>query len=462
MNIEFIGRDAIIQTPDVAFTYQVSETPRDFDNLRGLSNTLDWTNHNNYLGDYIVFPFGSNNDLPHILKEIIQNNYIAPGLLKRKTELLWGMGPRLYTEVIEDNKLVRKWVDDKEAQKWLEKWDHEDYLLKSCVDYQYVQGTFTKFELNKGYNVGAPFINKLTNVMPDKARLAMLRANLNLNTYNEPSHIVVTDWRLNHLSSVTDAKVYPVFNIQAPFAKPNAIMYSNMSTFCTDYYTVPDIYGSLEWLNRSTAVPLIFKALSKNSINLKYHIVSPTAYWDKKRGDIQKNCITKRIEYKESMLQDFQKEFLQKIADVLSGDENTGKYLHTEKSFRVDQTNLIEEGWEIKVIDQNIKDFVEAQIKISERADAAVASGVSIHSVLGNMSDSGNSNSGSEQIYAVINYLNTAIDIQEMIICKPLNVALRANYPDKNLKIGFYHNVPEKQKDIAPKDRSINNSSAKP
>lgn len=462
MNIEFIGRDAIVQTPEVAFTYQVSETPRDFSNLRGLSNTLDWTNHNNYLDEYIVFPFGSNNDLQHIVKEIVQNNYIAPGLLKRKTELLWGMGPRLYTEVIEDNKVVRKWVDDKDVQKWLDKWDVEDYLLKSCVDYQYVQGTFTKFILNKGSKVGYPFINELKNVMPDKARLAMLRANLDKDNDNDPTHIVVTDWRLNHLSSVTDAKVYPILKPNNPFEKPNAIYYSNMSTFCTDYYTVPDIYGSLEWLNRSTAVPLIFKALSKNSINLKYHIVSPTAYWEKKREDILKNCQLKQIEFKESMLNDFKTEFLKKIAEVLSGDENTGKYLHTEKSFRVDGTNLIEEGWEIKVIDQNIKDFVEAQIKISERADAAVASGVSIHSVLGNMSDSGNSNSGSEQIYAVINYLNTAIDIQEMIICKALNIALRANFPDKNLKIGFYHNVPEKQKDVAPKDRSINNSPAKP
>ena len=34
MNIEYIGRDAIVDTPDVAFTYQVSETPRDFYKLK--------------------------------------------------------------------------------------------------------------------------------------------------------------------------------------------------------------------------------------------------------------------------------------------------------------------------------------------------------------------------------------------------------------------------------------------
>ncbi|WP_230690829.1 hypothetical protein, partial [Streptococcus pneumoniae] len=81
--------------------------------------------------------------------------------------------------------------------------------------------------------------------------------------------------------------------------------------------------------------------------------------------------------------------------------------LHTTKSFRVDQSNLIEEGWEVKVIDQNIKDFVLAQIKISERADAALSSGMNLHPVLGNINNSGSANSGSEQIMALINYLNT-------------------------------------------------------
>lgn len=234
-----------------------------------------------------------------------------------------------------------------------------------------------------------------------------------------------------------------------------------MYTFCTDYYSVPDIYGSLEWLNRSTAVPLIFKALSKNSINLKYHIESPQAFWDRKEETIKQNCTIKGIEYKEEMLQAYQKEFLQKISKVLSGEENTGKYLHTTKSFTVDGTNLLEHGWTIKVIDQNIKDFVEAQIKISQRADRAVASGISLHSALGNMSETGKVDSGSEQHYALISYLNTGIDIQEMIICKPINYALKANWPNKNIKMGFYHNVPEKQEDVSPSNRSINNAPTK-
>jgi hypothetical protein len=452
--IEFIGRDAIIQTPQVAFTYQVAENPRDFDKLRGNTQSLDWDRDNDYYGEYLVFRFGIDNDLPSLIKEVIQNNYIAPGLLNRKTELLWGSGPKLYKDVYIDGKPTREWVDDAIIQKWLDTWDYENYLLKACTDYQHVQSVANKFELNKGSRIGKPLINELHIIHPDKGRLASIRASEDNKT---PTHYIVTDWRLNHISSM-DAKIYPLFDFKNPFSKPNAILYSSKYTFCTDYYTVPEIYGSLEWLNRSTAVPLIFKALSKNSINLKYHIISPQKYWNIKEDEIKENCTKKQIEYKSEMLIEYQTEFLKKMAAVLSGEDNTGKYLHTSKILEVNGTNLLEHGWEIKVIDQNIKDFVEAQIQISQRADRAVASGISLHSALGNMSETGKVDSGSEQVYALISYLNTGIDIQEMIIMKAMNYALKANFPDKNLKMGFFHNVPEKQQDTTPGNRSINNS----
>jgi hypothetical protein len=230
-----------------------------------------------------------------------------------------------------------------------------------------------------------------------------------------------------------------------------------MYSFCTDYYTVPDLYGSLEWLNRSTAVPLIFKALSKNSINLKYHIVSPQAFWDKKQKEIEANCTKTGIIYSDKLLLDYQRAFLEKISVVLSGQENTGKYLHTSKSFTVEGTNLIEHGWEIKVIDQNIKDFVTAQIAISERADHALSAGLNLHSALGNVSESGKSDSGSEQLYALKTFLQTGIDIPEMIIMKAVNYALKANFGAKKLKLGFYHDkTDQKEQNITPSKRLIN------
>lgn len=456
MNIEYVGRDAIVDTPDVAFTYQVSETPRDFYKLKGDSNGLDWDDHSSYIGDYRVHAYGTNNDLPDVIKLAVQTNSMTPGALKKKTQLIWGLGPILYSEKIiqttEGNKRVRIIEEDPEITNWLESWEYLDYVIKACTDYQHLEGVFTRFELTKGARIGTNFVAKLNHAYPDRTRLATHK----LSKSTAATHAITADRSFAKVQSTSEYKVYPLFDFTNPFSNPNAVLYSNMYSFCTDYYTVPDLYGSLEWLNRSTSVPLIFKALSKNSINLKYHIVSPQAFWDKKRDDMKANCSLRSLTYKESMLLDYQKAFLEKISVVLSGDENTGKYLHTTKSFTVEGTNLIEHGWEIKVIDQNIKDFVQAQILISERADHALSSGLNLHPALGNVSESGKSDSGSEQIYALKTFLQTGIDIPEMIIMKAINYGIKVNWPAKNLKLGFYQDVPEKEQDIAPKDRLIN------
>lgn len=452
MNIEYIGNGAVVEAEQVTFTYEVSDTPRDFYKQKTSSDKLDWNNQTTLIGDYLVFPYGQNNDLPDEIKKVVQNNYIAPGIIKKKTQLLMGSGPVLYKEKVENKKLVRDWTNDTDVEEWLESWDYLTYLLKAITDFHHIEGVFTKYTLNKGSRIGKPLIVKLEHIYPDRARLAIQKNNRN----KEATHVVTSDWSYKDVQQLSEYKAYPLFDFRAPFQSKNAILYSNMYSFCTDYYTVPDLYGSLEWLNRSTAVPIIFAALSKNSINLKYHIVSPQAFWDKKRKDIEANCTSRGVVYKDSMLEEYKAKFLKKIGEVLSGDENTGKYLHTTKSFTVEGTNLIEHGWEVKVIDQNIKDFVEAQIKISQRADHALSAGIGLHSALGNVSESGKSDSGSEQIYALKNYLMTGIDIPEMIVMKAINYALKANFPSKKLKLGFYHETAEKEQDVNPKDRLIN------
>lgn len=453
MNISYEPGGAVVELDKVAFTYQVAETPRDFDRRSNSGNTLHWDNITNRFGDYIIYPYGASNDLPQIIKEVVDNSYNVPGFLKRKAELLWGAGPKLYKEEVKEGKDVRTRVEDKTIQAWLDSWGAEEYLLKAVVDYQHIQGVFTRFELTKGSRVGMPAIKRLHHVTPDKARLARLRSNDNL----DPTHIVVGSWNYNHINAISEKKAYPIFDFTKPFAHENAVMYSNMYSFCTDYYTVPDLYGSLEWINRSTAVPLIFKAFAKNSINLKYHIISPASFWDKKRQEIKDKCVANNETYEESMLKKYERDFLEQIGNVLSGEENAGKYLHTSSKYLVQGHELISEGWEIKVLDQKVKDFVQSQILISDKADKAISAAVNVHPVLANMTDSGKANSGSEQIYALLNYLNTGVDIQEMIICKPINYALKANFKDSGIKIGFFHNVPELQQNTAPKDRTKNN-----
>ncbi|SFU49105.1 hypothetical protein SAMN05216480_10544 [Pustulibacterium marinum] len=450
MNIEQLPEGDIYYNESVAFTYQVGQTPKDFEEHRGQANSVDFESQRNFLGDYAIIPYGTNDSLPHSIKEAVQNNFVAPGILKRKTNLLWGKGPRLYKEVVEGDKLKRVWDDaPTNVQAWLNSWDYIEYLMKECVDYQHLEAGFTKFHATKGRRVNKPSIAFLEHIPANRANLAIHK-----NTPNggKPTHIVTTDWSFEYVNSF-DYKAYPVFDLRNPVLAPTSMFYSNMYSFCSEYYTVPDLYGSLEWLRRSTAVPLIFKALTKNSINLKYHIISPQAFWDKAEEKIQEKCTKVGKEYKPAMLAQYKKEFVAKIGDVLSGSDNVGKYLHTTKTLEVDGTNILEHGWEVKVIDQNIKDFVAAQIEISKHSASAIATGVSLGASLANTSDQAKANSGNEQYYAMINYLNTDVNIPEIIVTKAINYAIQFNFPETDYRIGFYHSIPERTSDLSPNER---------
>lgn len=451
MEIEFIGNNAIVQSDNVAFTFETTEDPRSFSGDRGKTDSLSWSDRHHFVGEWRIHPFGDTNDLDTTIKNTIQNNHIASGSLEKKTNMLWGKGPKLYREVYEDRELIYDWQEDKDIQEWLESWGYEDYLLKALVDYNHVKGVFTKMIRSRGYRIGSSKkIAKLEHVLHDRSRLASRITEQD----REPTHVVVTDWAFKHVESILKAKAYFKFNPLKPFQHATSIFYSNMYSFCTEYYTVPELYGSLEWIRRSTAVPLIFKALSQNSINVKYHIQSPEYFWESAKQTIKDKCTENGIAYEEDMFREYQKKYLKKVTSVLSGEENVGKFLHTTIKLEVDGTNLLEHGWKINAIDQNVKDYVEAQIKISQRADHVLTATTGIHSALANVGQEGKSDSGSEQYHALNNYLATSTDIPEMIVLKAINYAIKANFPEKNLKLGFYHLGTKKMEDTSPGDRN--------
>lgn len=453
MRIEEYGTGALIECEDVSFTFEVAENPRDFASYRTKEDSLQWDNENFHIGGFKIHPYGDSNDLPEQMRLVIQNHYMASGQLTKKTQMLWGQGPKLYREEIVNGELRRVWVDDKEVWKWINSFDGETYLLNCVTDYNHMEGTFTKLYRAKSSRIGRNKIAKLEHISPNKAR----RASLKSKPKSKPTHVVVTDWDFNHIHSITDYRAYKEFDFNAPFAELNSIYYSNMYSFCTDYYSVPDLYGSLEWLRRSTAIPLIFKALSKNSMNIKYHIQSPKEFWDQKKQDLMDQCVEEKITFKEIMFKKWKKNFLKKVAEVLTGSDNVGKFWHTEKVINIEGHDIKEQGWEIKPIDQNIKDFVRAHIEISDKADRVISASFGLHGSLGNVSSDGKKDSGSEQVYAFKNYLNSGVDIPEMIVCKPLNYALQANYPEKDLKIGFYRTPTKAESEETPSERIKNN-----
>ena len=146
-------------------------------------------------------------------------------------------------------------------------------------------------------------------------------------------------------------------------------------------------------------------------------------------------------------------QLLRNMTEVLAGKENAGKLFHTVDF--PDETGHLQ-SWKIDPVDQKMKDFIDAQLKISEASTSAITSGMGLHPSLSNVIVNGKLASGSELVYAFKLYLNTDTEIPYSIILEGINQAIAFNFPDKNVRLGFYHKSVKTEEQVSSSNRIKN------
>lgn len=404
------------------------------------------------IGDVEFVPLGNSNSLPDELRALLDENNIGPELLRKKAGLQWGQGPALYrTEFDAEGKRKKIFVSNPEIENWLKSWDYESYLLKAITEYEVMEGHFTRYHLNKGPRIGAKaFIAKLENVSHVRGRLGWYNKNL------EITYLLDGDFDRPWLNGVT---VYPVFDPLNPFRYQVSMRYSNLPNFALENdYSRPSFYGGLNWMKTSNSIAKILNYFNLNTAAIKWHITSPSAYWEHHRELLMQRCIEnpeKYGQYSDDILDKFKQDKIAEISKALTGIDKVGKAVHTEEIF--DQLSGSYVGWKFTAIDPKIKDYIDAQINISKRAAFETTAAFGLHPALSNLSADGNLPSGSEQLYAFKLYLMTSTDIPESIICKDINFAIQSNFPNTELKLGFYHDVVITEEATSSKNRIKNN-----
>ncbi len=400
------------------------------------------------IGEFEMIPYGDSNNLPWELREILDENNITPEVLNKQAQLLWGQGPAFYEVRFTEGKRTKFWVSDPDIEAWLKSWEWEDYLLKATIEFRHTNGHFTRYFRTRAPRVGNPGrIARLEHVSCLDARLEWPDEN------NRINNIIVGDYTKAWQKGL---KRYPIFDTENPFRYPVSMRYSNLYSFALDNdYSRPSYYGILNWIRLGSSIPKLLTNFNDNSAAIKYHIESPAMYWELKRDLLKQNCEKKGIEYKESMLEDLKDEIFKKFAEALVGIEKAGKLLTTETIF--DEIGHEYVGWKVNVLDQKVKDYIEAQVEITKRSDFEITAGLGVHPALSNLSADGNLPSGSEQLYAFKLYLATGVEIPEGIVCRDINNAIRANFPEKNLRMGFYHDVVLTEEMTPTKERLRNN-----
>ena len=115
-----------------------------------LSNT-DWEQFPMTAGGFKIIPYGWDNLLPVHLRDILESNNLAPGVLRRQMGLIFGQGLHLYREVVTTRgEIVKNWTEDAGVQNWLESWDYVKYVERALMDYLHTNGCVSLLPLKRG------------------------------------------------------------------------------------------------------------------------------------------------------------------------------------------------------------------------------------------------------------------------------------------------------------------------
>ena len=402
------------------------------------------------LGDIEIIPMGDNNDMPGDVQRLLDRFYAGEGIMGKIAGLQWGDGPRFYEDAIdsEHNRFYKRWVLAPDIEEELEKWDYRIFMHRCLVDLVHMQGFYVKFIRNRAPRVGGEGrLMRLEHIPNQRARLVYPK-----DGEKEPTEIVVGDFPnvdYNKLERL------PVFDPHDPFRHAVSARYYNIYSFAKEFISTPRFLGAFSWLEIAGTLAPLLHNYNLNSSALSLHIESPQGYWDKAEERLKAVCRKKGVPYSSKMLEEYKDKTMEKFAEGMTGVKNVGKFMHTSSFF--DEASNEYEGWKVTPIDKKVRDYIEAQIRISNKADAAAASGFGIDPILANLILENKLSSGSEKLYSIKVYNASETSIPDMILCKPVQEYINANFPNRKTKIGLYRTIVNAEENVSPSNRMKNN-----
>lgn len=449
------GDSGRINVPDVgvfSFYTGASSSP-DYDlwdTILLTDSSVQWEADPDIVQGKNIVPYGANNNLPVLIRNMMEDNNLAPGILEREMGLLHGQGPQLFVDVVQNNDIERHWTYDTEIWAWLKSWNYRRFIDMSTVEYKYLKGVFVKRFIRRGARLGRKPEFTLEVCPGTDARLAWVESR----RLEDVQSIYTGDFE--HSCSRTGIRTWPVWDRYNPFAQTAAMSYHNSYSFAHNFYSIPSFWGAKKWIGRSSEVPDNLKTLSENALNSTHHIHSPAGYWNEKREKMETRFPSKSEAEIDIKMEELKTETFRKISSVLAGKKNVGKFIETVDFYDEDAGEIV--SWKVEAIDQKMKDYIESQIAISNKADGATTSGIGLHPALSNMMMNGKSAAGSEMLYALKLYLASDTTIPEEVIFEPINQCIEAMWPDKKARLGFYHKIVLKEENVTPPDRTVNNA----
>ena len=482
-----------------AFTYQIGEGPlASTEGTRSVSAAeRSAVLSAQRMGQFLYWPAGENNDDPDICSDLISGNRLLPSLIEKQVAILYGTGPMLYEDEIQDDgTMSRRYLKDPQIQEWLESWQknglldsYKDYLRKMIRSYYYSEGCFTKWHLSRGLKAGVSSlpVAGLEHISELRVRLATTK-DISMKTDVENrdfDYVLIGNWK--QTASRREFKAYKRFSAVDPLAATSTVSYSKNANYETDIYATNVFFkGIKSWIRGCNATPDYINSFLENSLSARHHVIIPNAWYNAKKEALQELCDANAekkasgakddelivievgakkfevgCEYSDVLLDQYVHLELENLTNFLAGrGKNQGKTYAT-RSFMNENGEI--EKWIIEEIPQKYKEYIEALITYDKRADMVLLSAKGIDPSISNITSDGTiSKSGADAYYNYIIYL-TQQAIPEDVVCADLNRAISINFPEqyrRGVRMGFHRPTVQRQQEISPSNRLTNQQPA--
>ncbi len=446
-NFGFIESGGTLYTFAAAGSASRGWTPARYGLRRGSVSSFGW--------DYItvngtnIIPYGPDNDMPGTVVELLEGFYAGEGIMGKKAGLQWGDGPRLYREAVDDaNMPYRAWAIEPEITKELDQAEWRTQMHRCLIDLVHLEGFWVKIIRNRGGRIpGEGRIIRIEHVPANKARFVWEGPGIT------PKKVMVADFPE---ADPRTCHIYPVFDPTDPTKHPVSVAYYNIYSFGHDFYSVPRFIGAFDWIKLATTLAPLLLAYNENAAAISKHIESPASYWDRHEQRIRDLCAQTGETYDPAMLEEFKDTAMEHFAAALTGKENAGKFIHTSRFWNTDANDF--EGWKITPIDNKLKEYIEAQMAICKKSEAAATSGFGLDPSLSNLMLDTKLGSGSEKLYALKVYNATETAVPDMVLCRPWQTMLDVNHPGSDLRVGLFRRVVDAEQNVNPENRVKENA----
>jgi hypothetical protein len=363
--------------------------------------------------------WGSDNNYPQRLIDAVMADPAA-SLLEKRRAMHWGRGLMFFRKRVEKSKEIIEPLEETEIPADIEDFffinDMPNFFQGVIGDFEWWHSFCVQYIRNPAGKVIEVKWQRMKDVRPER---------------RDPKTGRILQYYLSGMWPNPQDDEFTTVPAFDRMGSGSGLHRHQLVSIDKDYFPQPAWHGITRWLYIAGKIPRWILANIDNSINIKYHVKIPLAYF------LQRHPIEayKTSEERNKAIEEDELALYKKIDSYLAGEQNVHKAFYSKVA--VDDNGKPLPGWEIVPIDNKIQD--EAWLKAYGAAAMAIASGLGVSpSLSGQILPNGlGSGSGSDLREQFNFYMQVMTAQPRQTTLEPWEIIKRMNKWPKDIHLGY-------------------------